>query len=83
MYPGSNVYFVLLSNFVDFIDMWCVTAYARECSTNTTKIMAGNCNITPNLALGNSNDILSGNTNATDRIDKFILIDKTIESNDE
>ena len=45
--------------------------------------MAGNCNITPNLALGNSNDILSGNTNATDRIDKFILIHKTIESNDE
>ena len=40
-------------------------------------------NITPNLALDNINDIHSGNTNATDRIDKSIWIDKTIESNDE
>ena len=50
---------------------------------NATMIIAGDCNITPNLALGNSNDILSGNRNARDRIEKSILIDKTGESNDE
>ena len=59
----------------------CNSLYDR--SANDSKIISGNLNIIPNLALGNSNDILSGNTNATDRIDKFILIDKTIESNDE
>ena len=55
----------------------------RVCSANATKIITGNCNITPNLAPNNSNDILSGSTNARDRIDKSILIDKTEESNDE
>ena len=46
---------------------------------NATMIIAGDCNITPNLALGNSNDILS--ENASHKVDKFILIDETTESN--